>query len=44
MVQNKSLYGNSASNIFNNTLVLKSYELKTLNVMREEMNANIFGM
>ena len=25
-----SLYGNSASNIFNNTLVSKSYELKTL--------------
>ena len=25
------LFGNLVSNIFNNTLVLKSYELKTLN-------------
>ena len=35
------MYGNSASNIFNNTLVLKTLGIENVNVTREELNAKI---
>ena len=37
----ESLYGNSASNIFNNSLVLKKLRTENFNVTREELNAKI---
>ena len=40
----RRVYGNLASNIFNNTLVLKTFWIENFNVTREELNAKTLGM